>query len=173
MRLSRTLRLSVLFALFGTLMFLSDLLMEALPNVHLVGALIVSLSRVYRSGALIPLYLYVFLTGLFYGFGLWWIPYLYVWLPLWGAVMLVPKTLSDRTARLIFPAVAAAHGLLFGVLYAPMQAILFGLSFERMLLWIGAGLYFDLIHAAGNLALGTLVLPLSRLLQALEDHSPR
>ncbi|MBP3686403.1 MAG: hypothetical protein J6J21_05165 [Clostridia bacterium] len=173
MHLSRSLRRTVLFALFGGLMFLSDLLMEALPNVHLVGVLLVVLTRVYRSGALIPLYLYVFLTGLFYGFGLWWIPYLYVWLPLWGAVMLVPKTLPDRTARLILPIAAAAHGLLFGVLYAPMQAILFGLSLERMLLWIGAGLYFDLIHAAGNLALGTLVLPLSRLLQALEDHSPR
>ncbi|MBQ2252369.1 MAG: hypothetical protein II328_00140 [Clostridia bacterium] len=171
MRLSRTLRLSVLFALFGTLMFLSDLLMEALPNVHLVGALIVSLSRVYRAKALIPLYVYVCLTGLFYGFGLWWIPYLYVWLPLWGAAMLVPKNLSDRKARFVLPLVAAAHGLLFGVLYAPAQAILFGMSFERMLLWVGAGLYFDLIHAAGNLVLGTLVVPLSRLLQRLEDKA--
>ena len=55
MHLSRSLRRTVLFALFGGLMFLSDLLMEALPNIHLVGVLLVVLTRVYRSGALIPL----------------------------------------------------------------------------------------------------------------------
>ncbi len=170
MRRASFLRHLVLFALFGTLMFLSDLLLEALPNIHLVGVLIVVFTRVYRTKALIPLYVYVFLTGLFYGFGLWWIPYLYVWVPLWGATMLVPKNLSDKKAYFVFPLVAAAYGLSFGVLYAPAQAILFGLSFERMLFWIGAGLYFDLIHAAGNLVLGTLIVPLSRLLQKLEDR---
>lgn len=169
MRVSSALRHSILFSLFGVLMFLSDLLMEGLPNIHLVGVFLCLFTRIYRTRALIPLYLYVFLTGLFYGFGLWWIPYLYVWLPLWGVVMLLPKNLSRPAKFILLPLLCGLHGLLFGILYAPAQAILFSLSFEQMLLWIAAGFGFDLLHAAGNFVFGFLCPPLEAALLSLEN----
>ena len=48
----------------------------------------------------------------------------------------------------------ALHGLFFGVLYAPVQAILYGMNFEETLVWIAAGFSFDLLHAGGNLVAG-------------------
>jgi energy-coupling factor transport system substrate-specific component len=62
----------------------------------------------------------------------------------------------------------ALHGLSFGTLYAPAHALMFGLSFQGMIAWIIAGLPFDLIHAAGNLAAGTMIVPLAALLKRLD-----
>ncbi len=149
-------------------MFCSKLLMEALPNIHLLGMLTMVYTLCYRRRALIPIYLYVFLNGVYAGFDLWWMPYLYIWTILWGITMLLPKSMPRKVAVWVYPAVCALHGLFYGVLYAPAQALLFHLDFEQTLVWIGAGLPFDLIHMAGNVVLGLLILPLWDLLKRLD-----
>lgn len=164
------LRLVAVFAMLGAIMFVSKLVMEFLPNVHLIGALTMVYTIVYRAKALIPLYVFVFLTGLYGGFGLWWIPYLYVWTVLWAVTMLLPKKMKPRIAVPVYMVVCALHGLLFGVLYAPSQALLFGLNFKQMIAWVAAGFPFDVIHAVGNFVVATLVLPLSRTLGKLEGR---
>jgi len=164
------LRLVAVFAMLGAIMFVSKLVMEFLPNVHLIGALTMIYTIVYRAKALIPLYVFVFLTGLYGGFGLWWIPYLYVWTVLWAVTMLLPKKMKPRIAVPVYMVVCALHGLLFGVLYAPSQALLFGLNFKQMIAWVAAGFPFDVIHAVGNFVVATLVLPLSRTLGKLEGR---
>ena len=155
------------FAILGNIMFLSKLLMEFLPNIHLVGTLIVAYTLVYRVKALIPIYVYVFLTGLYGGFSLWWLPYLYIWTILWGMVMLLPRNLSPKIGAFVYPIIACLHGLLYGTLYAPAQALMFDLNLEQTLIWISAGFYFDLIHGIGNLVLGFLIYPLVKLLTRL------
>ena len=155
------------FAILGNIMFLSKLLMEFLPNIHLVGTLIVAYTLVYRAKALIPIYVYVFLTGLYGGFSLWWMPYNYIWAILWGLVMLLPRNLNPKIGAILYPIVACLHGLLYGTLYAPAQALMFDLNLEQTLIWISAGFYFDLIHGIGNLVLGFLIYPLVKLLTRL------
>ena len=81
----------ILFSMLGTIIFLSDILMEALPNIHGVAMFIALFTLFFRAKALIPIYVYVLLNGLYGGFALWWIPYLYIWLPLWALIMLIPK----------------------------------------------------------------------------------
>lgn len=157
-----------LFAMLGTVMFVSKIVMEILPNIHLLGMLIMTYTVVFRKKALIPLYIYVFLDGLYGGFGMWWVPYLYVWTILWAVTMLLPKNMPKKTKRILYPAVCCLHGLLFGILYAPAQAVMMGFSFRAMLTWIAAGLPFDAMHGAGNLCLGILILPLSEVLQKLK-----
>lgn len=149
-----------LFGMFGTLIYGAQAALQALPNIHLTGMLIMLLTLLFRRKALIPLYLYVFLAGLFSGFALWWIPYLYIWTVLWGMTMLLPKRLPKAAAAVIYPLVCALHGLLYGTLYAPAQALLFGLNARQTLSWILAGLPFDVIHACGNFVSGLLILPL-------------
>ena len=73
-----TVREIAIFGLLGSLMYAAKAIMEALPNIHLVGALIVAYTVVYRKKALYPIYIYVLLCGLFGGFNLWSLPYLYV-----------------------------------------------------------------------------------------------
>ena len=148
-------------------MFCSKLLMELLPNIHLLGMFTVLFTVVFRAKALIPIYINVFLTGLYGSFNLWWVPYLYLWLILWGVAMLLPRQMPRRVAAVVYPAICALHGLLYGTLYAPAQALMFGLDFRAMLAWIATGIPFDLLHAVANLATGLLILPLAELLRRI------
>jgi len=149
-------------------MFASDIAMEALPNIHVVGVFIVAITVAYRWKALYPLYIYVFLNGLYAGFSMWWVPYLYVWTVLWGVVMLLPKSLPKRLSPVVYMTAAGLHGLLFGVIYAPCQALLMGFDLRQTLLWISAGFYFDLIHGISNFCCGTLILPLTKVMRRAE-----
>ncbi len=154
--------------MLGALMFVSKAVMEFLPNVHLVGMLIVATTVVYRQKALYPLYVFVFLTGLFNGFAMWWIPYLYVWAVLWGMAMLLPKRMPKAVAPFVYAATSALHGLLYGVLYAPAQALLFGMRIEQIPAWIAAGFPFDVAHAIGNAVAGVLIVPVILLLRRID-----
>ena len=156
-----------IFAMFGVMMFCGKLWMEGLPNVHPLAMFTVLLTVVYRKKALIPIYLYVFLNGVYAGFSMWWLPYLYLWALLWGAAMLLPKNMPKRVCVVVYPALCFLHGILFGTLYAPAQAIMFHLTWKQMLAWIVSGLPFDLIHGVGNLVMGMLVYPLVQLLRML------
>ena len=152
-------------------MFCSKVIMEALPNIHLLGMFTMTFTLVFRKKALIPLYVYVMLNGLYAGFSMWWVPYLYIFTILWGATMLLPKGMPRVAKGIVYPIVCCLHGLLFGVLYAPVQALAFGLDLTQTVAWIAAGLPFDLLHSAGNLLSGILILPLSELLRrALEKQ---
>ncbi|MBQ7968270.1 MAG: hypothetical protein IJ292_00405 [Clostridia bacterium] len=156
----------VLFGMLGGLMFALKLAMESLPNIHLVGVLIVAITVVYRMKALYPLYLFVFIFGLYYGFSVWWLPYLYIWTVLWGAVMLLPKNMPPKVAPIVYIAVCGLHGFLFGALYAPSQALLMGLNFEQTLAWIAAGIFpYDIIHGISNTICGVLIMPIINVLR--------
>lgn len=159
------------FALLGALMYCGDIFMEALPNIHLVGVLTVAYTLVFRKKALIPIYIYVFLTLLTSGFGIWSLPYLYIWTVLWGVVMLLPKKMPIWLQWIIYPLICMIHGLSFGILYAPAHALFMGLDFKGMLAWIISGLSFDIIHAIGNLAGGLLIIPLKTLLLLLKKRA--
>ena len=163
-----TVRELAIFAMLGAVMFCGDFMMNWAMNVHFVGALLMTYTVVYRSRALIPLYIYALLIGVFEGFGIWWVPYLYIWLPLWGVTMLLPRKMPKKLAVPVYMTVCALHGLLYGVLYAPFQAWVFGLDLGGTLTWIAFGFPADMIHAAGNFVGGLLIVPLSELLRRLE-----
>ena len=154
-----------IFAVLGAVMSVSKLVMEIFPNIHLIGMLIVAITVVFRAKALYSIYVFVFLNGLFSGFPLWWIPYLYVWTVLWVFVMLIPKKTPKKALPVIYMSVAALHGFLFGILYAPSQAILFGLNFKSTIAWIVAGFPFDLIHGISNFICGVLICPIIAVLR--------
>ncbi len=166
-RSSLSVREMVVFALLAAVMLSSKIIMEALPNIHLCGMLVMAYTLTFRTKALIPIYLYVMLNGLLAGFSMWWVPYLYVWTVLWAVTMLLPRNMPKKIGYVVYPIVCMLHGLTFGVLYAPAQALMFGLNFEQTLAWIAAGMPFDLLHGIGNLVAGTLIIPLSELLTRL------
>ena len=123
---------------------------------------------VYRKKALYPIYIFVILTGILNGFATWWIPYLYLWTVLWGIVMILPKKIPKKVQPIVYMIVCSAHGILYGTLYAPAQAILFGLSFKGMITWIIAGLPWDFIHGVSNFFCGVLIMPMISALRAAE-----
>ena len=164
-----TTREVVVFAMLGAIMYASKMIMEILPNVHLLGTFIVAFTIVYRKKALYPIYVFVLLTGVYAGFGTWWVPYLYIWTVLWGMVMLLPKNMPQKIRPLVYMLVCASHGFLYGVLYAPVQAFFFGLNFEGTIAWITAGLPWDFAHGISNFFCGILILPIVRVLRIAEQ----
>lgn len=158
------------FAMLGALMYASKMIMEVAPNVHLLGVFTIAFTVVYRKKALYPIYTYVLLNGIFCGFATWWIPYLYLWTVLWGATMLLPKRIPEKLRPLVYMLLCAAHGFLFGTLYAPAQALLYGLSFQKMIAWIISGLPWDFVHGVSNFFCGILIVPIVKILTFLEKN---
>lgn len=155
----------VIFSMLASIMYVSKIIMDSFPNIHLIGTLTIAYTLVYRKKALFIIYTFVFITGLLNGFGVWWIPYLYIWTILWGMTMLLPQNIPNKFKPIVYMILCASHGFLYGILYAPSQALLFGLDFNGMIAWIMSGLYFDLIHGISNLMIGTLILPIVNILQ--------
>lgn len=163
------LREIIIFALLGVIMFISKLVMEALPNVHLIGAFTIAFTVVYRRKALYPIMVFATLTLIYAGPYMW--PYFYVWTVLWGVTMLLPKKMPEWLAAIVYVVVCGLHGLSFGTLYAPAQALMFGLNFEQTLAWISMGFFTaDIPHMCGNLLAGFLVLPIVKILKLAETR---
>jgi len=160
-----------IFAILASLMFITTAFVKLIPNVHLLALFIGVSTLVYRERALIPLYVYIFLDWAYHGFTMTWAPHLYIWLPLWLAFMIVGKIdLPQKMRGPLYMVICGLHGLSFGTLYAPAQALLFGLNVKGMIAWIAAGLPFDIIHAIGDFLAATLIIPLSTLLMKLDKR---
>ena len=158
------------FGMLGALMMVSDLIMNIIPNVHLVGVMIVVLTVVYRWKALFPIYVYVLLIGLMEGAGLW-ATYCYVWAILWGMVMLLPRHMPKWLAPILYALVCGLHGFAFGFLLIPYQMALTGFTFAQALVWWQFGFYTaDIPHGIGNLIGSTLIIPLATLIRKLDKQ---
>lgn len=148
------------FGMMGAMMYASKIAMDFLPNIHLLGVFTVAITVVYRKKALYPIYIFIFLIGLFSGFDLWWMPHLYLWLILWAATMPIGEKPPAKIRPAVYMLLCAVHGFLYGALYAPAQALMFGLSFEGMISWIIAGIPFDITHGISNFFCGVLIYPM-------------
>ncbi len=149
-------------------MYASKMIMEVAPNIHLIGVFVIAITVVYRKKALYPVYIFVLLTGLLNGFSAWWVPYIYIWTVLWAVTMMLPKQMPKKAWPFVYMAVCAMHGFCYGLLYAPAQAIMFGLNVEGMVSWIIAGLPFDMIHGVSNFFCGMLIMPIVSTLRMAE-----
>ena len=151
-------------ALLTALLFVQQVALSVLPNVHLCAVLILWYTVSFPR--LLPLILpgFLLLEGIFYGFGLWWLSYLYIWPLLALAALLLRK--KERPASM-WAALAGAFGLSFGFLCA-IPYFFIGGPAGGVSYWI-SGIPFDLVHCASNTLL-TLVLwkPLRTLAGKLE-----
>ena len=162
----------VLGALFGALLFISQIIAAPLPNVELVSLFIIVWTRVYRYGALPGIGVFILLEGLCYGFGIWWVSYLYIWFILWGMVMLVPPMKKARplAAALGWASLSGVYGLAFGSLTAIPW--LFRGGPAAAIAYILSGIPFDITHGVANFVLAFLLaVPLIRLLSKLKSQT--
>ena len=82
--------------------------------------------------------------------------------------MLLPQNMPKKVRPIVYMIVNAGHGFLYGTLYAPAQAVLFGLNFDGMIAWIMPGLPFDMIHGISNFFCGILIVPIISVLRLAE-----
>ncbi|MDR1631053.1 MAG: hypothetical protein LBS36_12710 [Oscillospiraceae bacterium] len=152
----------VLFGLFTAILFAVQVGLAFLPNIELVTPLLIVFTLVLGKKVFAPLYAFVVLEGIFYGFHIWWIAYLYVW----AVLVMITLLLKKLDSAFLFAVTAAIFGLLFGTMTSLPYLFIGG--WEMFVTTVVAGLSFDLVHCAGNFAL-TLILyrPLKLLLSKL------
>lgn len=139
----------VLGALFGALLHISQIVLAGLPNIELISLLIIVWTRVFRWGAIPGIAVFILLQGLLYGFGIYWISYLYIWFMLWGLVMCIPRRPAPPLLRAGgWALLSGVYGFAFGALTAIPWFFIGGPS-AALSYWL-AGLLFDALHAGGN-----------------------
>lgn len=148
----------------GALLVVMQVALSFLPNIELVSVLLIVYTRVYGWKVFYPLYIFVALEGLLYGFSTWFMHYLYVW----AVLVLVVLALRRNRNRWLWVLVNTAFGLSFGGLCALTYFFLGGATAVAAY-WV-AGIPFDLLHMGGNF-LTTLLLcePLTNLLTKLKQ----
>ena len=134
----------VLCGLLAAVVFVLQVAFGFLPNIEPVSVLIIVFTLVLEGKTLLIIYTFALLEGLFYGFGIWWIMYLYVWTILYMIVRIMRKNKSV----IMWAVVGGGFGLSFGALCAIPYAIAGGIG--AGVAWWTAGILFDIFHGVGN-----------------------
>ena len=155
----------VLFGVLGALTFAAKFVMSSLPNIEPVSLMIMLFAVTFGWKALYPTYLYVTMEILFYGINVWNVYYLYVW-----AVLLICALLLRKMQEpLGWAILSGTFGLLFGALCGITDIFIGGFSYAAAK-WV-SGIWFDLLHCAGNFVIALLLFaPLRNLLKKLYDR---
>lgn len=138
-------RVAVL-GMMGALLVLVQVAISFVPNVELVSLLVIVYTLLLGTYAFAPIYAFVIVEGLIYGFGLWWMNYAYTWAVLAGVVLL----LRNQKSPYFWAVVSGLFGLFFGALCAIPYLFMGGLS-SAFAYWI-TGIPFDIAHCIGNAA---------------------
>ncbi len=151
-----------LFGILGALTFAAKLVMSPLPNIEPVSLMVMLFAVTFRRKCLYPIYVYVVMEYLVFGFHLWSINYLYVW----TVLALIALLLRKQDSPLLWAVVSGGFGLLFGALCAPVYLFPGGPAFA--LTWWLSGIPFALMHGAGNFLIALLLFqPGRKLLEKL------
>lgn len=137
--------------LLGAVLFGSKTALAWLPNVEPVSLLVIVYTVVLGRRALFPVYVYVLLEYVTWGFGLWSACYLYVWLPL----VLAARLLRRMESPLGWAVVSGTFGLCFGALCSLVYLVTGGWALAVG--WWIQGIPFDLVHCAGNFVLALVL----------------
>ena len=151
-----------LFGVLGALMFALQVAMAPLPNIEPVSLLVMIFAAVFGWKCLYPVYVFVVMEILFYGFSTWNIYYLYVWTVLVLAAILMRK----MEPALGWAVLSGVFGLAFGALCGIVDIFIGGWEFA-FAKWV-SGIPFDLLHCGGNFVIALIMWkPLRRLLEKL------
>ncbi|MEG2634308.1 MAG: hypothetical protein RSA97_06900 [Oscillospiraceae bacterium] len=145
-----------------------QIVLAPLPNIELVSLLVICFTKAFGRRALYIIYTFALLEGLVYGFGIWFLTYLYVWTVLY----LVVRVLSELDNSLVWAIIAAIYGISFGTLTSIPYFFIGG--FSGGIAYIVSGAMFDLLHCAGNFV-SVLILyrPVIHVLNKVESVSAR
>lgn len=146
--------------LLAAILLIGQVGMAFLPNIEPVSTLIILYTLTYKKHTFYIIYVFVLLEGLLYGFGVWWISYLYIWSILALAVLAFQK----MDSAIFWAVISGAFGLSFGALTAIPYLISGGLG-AAFTYWT-SGILYDILHCGGNFVLMLILYkPLRRVLK--------
>lgn len=153
-------------ALLSAILYVSKVALEFLPNVELVTLFTILFTLVFGAEAFLIVTVFNMFEFIQWGFGVWWVSYLYVWPLLCLMTLMLKKLVKEEF--LVWSVVSGVFGILFGALFAiaylpvnPGYALTY---------WI-AGLPWDVWHGIWNFIL-MLVLgkPLYQILKLMKNR---
>lgn len=163
-------------ALMATVIEICKLFMQSLPNIELTSFLVILFTLRMGRPALYAIPVFILIEGMIFGFGLWWIMYLYAW-PL---LALIAGVFSRKDSAFFWACVSGIFGLLFGLLCAIPYFFIgfagggFAQGLRQMFAWWVAGIPYDLIHGVSNFAfMLALYRPVSNLLLRMPQITNR
>lgn len=137
----------VIMGVLTAIVFLGQVVWSFLPNVELVTLLFIIYALVFGKKVFPMIYVFVLLEGIFYGFGLWWVNYLYVW------TVQACITLAFRKEKsvIFWSILSGIYGITFGALCAIPYFFMGGPS-SAFAYWV-SGVAFDVPHCIANVIL--------------------
>ena len=145
----------------------SKVTLAKIPNVELTSFWVIMFTLYFGPRIFYVIPVFILIEGMMYGFGLWWIMYLYAWPLLASAVLLLRKlnTAWDWSF------VSGLFGLLFGFLCA--IPYIFTSGIYGAFTWWVAGIPWDLVHGLANFAI-MLVLykPIKHIMSKTKNMEP-
>lgn len=155
----------VISAFLGALLLTVQVALAFLPNIELVSLLIIIYTLTFGRSTLYIIYVFALLEGMIYGFGIWWIMYLYVWTILYFIVTIFKKNENV----IVWSVINGFFGLCFGALCAIPYAVAGGIG--AGIAWWSAGLMLDIVHGVANFVITfTLFKPLHELIRRLKNQ---
>ncbi len=129
--------------------------MASLPNIELTSFWLILFTLFIGWKIVFVVPVFILMEGMIYGFGLWWVMYLYAW-PL---LVFIVWMFRKKDNALIFSVISGAFGLCFGLLcsipYFFIGCVNGGI-FNGLIMafqWWIAGIPFDIIHCIANFTL--------------------
>lgn len=129
--------------------------MASLPNIELTSFWLIMFTLCFGKRSLFAVPVFILIEGAVYGFGLWWVMYLYTWPLLVLVVFLLRKSDNVLTWSLVSGVFGLFFGLLCAIPYFFTGAIGSNLAngFRAVFAYWVAGIPFDLIHGVANFVL--------------------
>lgn len=140
--------------------------MSFLPNIEIVTLLIMLYTICLGKKTIYAIFVFVLIEGCLYGFGVWWIMYLYIW-PL---LSLITYVLRKQNSTIVFACISGFFGLFFGALCSIPYFFIGGASMGFS--YFVAGISFDIVHCISNVVLCLILWhPLYTVLRRLTNNS--
>lgn len=155
----------------------SKMALAFLPNIELTSFWLILFTLFFGRRIALVVPVFILIEGTVYGFGIWWVMYLYAW------PLLVCLTWMFRRQESVWfwSILSGAFGLSFGALCAVPYFFLgagggagVAAGIRTALAWWVAGIPWDIVHCVGNFAL-MLVLyhPVRRVMEAVRRLTAR
>lgn len=141
-----------------------------LPNIELTTFFIIMFMLFYGKKTCLVIPAFILIEGCLYGFGLWWVMYLYAW-PL---LAFITWLFRKQNSVLFWSVVSSVFGLSFGYLCS-IPYFFIGLAsgglksgFTTQFTWWVAGIPWDIVHGIGNfIIMFALYKPISQVMRRL------
>ena len=141
------------------------LVMQGLPNIEVTSFFVMLFTLVLGKKMLLVVPAFTLIEGCIFGFGIWWVMYLYAW----PMLALVTWFVRKKDSVMLYSVISGLFGLFFGALCSIPYLFIGGPA--MMFNWWISGIPFDLIHGPSNFLIMLLLYkPVRRVMDRITDE---